>query len=276
MYMLCCKSNIVEENDKYELLDIIGKGQFGSVYKAYRKSDGKIFAIKQSKCKNILFVNELTFLRKLNYNQIIKLYDTYIKNDRHHLVFDFYSEGDLFNFILTENFNENEVKHILINLLKPILFLKQKKIVHLDLKIENFLVRNKRNFDFVLIDLGTCKTFENEDKLYRLKSVTGTKIYAAPEIFDLLYCCKSDVWSLGQILVILLTRNRLLYKLSFTQIDLLNEIKKIKNDNKIDLNCYKLLKNIFKIDPKRRIHLEDIFDSLWLEEYYLSEFNITM
>jgi serine/threonine protein kinase len=274
--MLCCNSQIVEEVEKYEIKDKIGNGQFGDVYKAIRKSDGRVLAIKRSRYKNVLFMNELTFLRKLNYNYIIKLHDTFIKNDKHHLVLDYYDSGDLYDFIMKREFNENEIKHIIINLLKPILFLKQKKIVHLDLKIENFLVRDKIKFDFVLIDLGTCKTFEDEEKLYPLKCVTGTKIYVAPEIFDLKYCCKSDVWSFGQIIILFLTKCRLLYEVAFTQIEILDELKELRKKDYINMNCYKLLKKIFKIDPKRRIHLEDIFDSLWLEEYYLSEFNITM
>ena len=151
--MLCCNSITVEEVENYELKEKIGNGQFGNIYKGIRKSDGKVFAIKRSRYKNILFMNELTFLRKLNYNYIIKLHDTFIKNDKHHLVLDYYDLGDLFEFIIKRQFNENEIKHIIINLLKPILFLKQKKIVHLDLKIENFLVRDKNRFDFVLIDL---------------------------------------------------------------------------------------------------------------------------
>ena len=274
--MLCCSSNIIVEEDKYELKDKIGEGQFGNVYKAIRKKDSEIVAIKQSKQKNMLFVDELLFLRKLKYKHIIKLHETYIKNDRQHLVFDYYHEGDLFNFVLSRDFNENEIKHIIINLLKPILFLKQKKIVHLDLKLENFLVRCKENLDFVLIDLGTCLKFEDENKLYRLKRPVGTRIYMAPEIFNLLYCCKSDVWSFGQIIIILLTKRRLLYDNVFTQIEVLDEIRKLRRKSYFNDTCYKLLKKIFKIDCNRRIHLEEIFDCKWLEEYYLSEFQIIM
>ena len=70
--------------DKYENLNIIGKGNFGSISKIRRKSDGKILVWKEidygkmeEKDKHHI-ISEINILRELHHPNIVKYYDRII------------------------------------------------------------------------------------------------------------------------------------------------------------------------------------------------------
>ena len=93
----------------------------------------------------------------------------------------------------------------------------------------------------------------------------GTKNYAAPELYNLYYNSKSDVWSLGQIILILVSGSMIEYKDNYTQLDIYDLLKGLK----INRDSFNLLKKCFNINYKNRITFEEIIDDEWIEEYYL-------
>ena len=101
---------------------------------------------------------------------------------------------------------------------------------------------------------------------YKLNSIVGTKIYAAPEIFNKRYSSKSDIWSLGQIIIILVSGKLIEYNDNYTQLDIYDLIKgfRVKGDS------YNLVKKCLTLNSLNRISLEEIIDDKWIEEYYLS------
>ena len=107
--------------------------------------------------------------------------------------------------------------------------------------------------------------YKEYNREYKLKHKVGTKNYAAPELYNLVYNSKSDVWSLGQIILILISGNMIEYKDEYTQLDIYDLLRGLK----INKRCFSLLKKCFSIDYKNRINLEDIIDDKWIEEYYL-------
>ena len=75
------------------------------------------------------------------------------------------------------------------------------KIVHRDLKPENLLFdSDKPDSAIKVIDFGASKKFDDR----KMKKKLGTPFYIAPEVIDLNYDAKCDVWSCGVILYILL------------------------------------------------------------------------
>ncbi|KAF2192914.1 Pkinase-domain-containing protein, partial [Zopfia rhizophila CBS 207.26] len=75
-------------------------------------------------------------------------------------------------------------------------YLHSRKIVHRDLKPENILIqcREPANFCIKIADFGLAK----DDSF--LKTCCGTRLYAAPEIWENRpYTAKVDIWSLGVI-----------------------------------------------------------------------------
>jgi len=75
-------------------------------------------------------------------------------------------------------------------------------LIHRDVKLENlrFRKRDPRS-DLVLIDFGLCCTVLPEQK----RTIVGTLLYMAPEIFSHHYNAQVDLWSVGIILYIILT-----------------------------------------------------------------------
>ena len=250
----------------YNLTKILGEGKFGRVFLAYDIKNNIHYAIKKSIKQNTLFSNELYFLRKLKHSSLINLKDSFIYNNHHYLVLDYYKSGDLYTYIKKyHNFDLDITRKIILNLMRPLLYLKQYKIAHLDIKPENYLIRNIQNHEFVLTDFGTMREYKEYNTNYKLKKILGTRIYAAPEIMELMYNSKSDIWSFGQIILILISGSMIEYKKNYTQIDIYDLIKAFK----VNKDSFNLLKQCFSINLKKRIRIEDILDDKWIEKYYL-------
>tara|TARA_B100000925_G_C21983080_1_gene463195 strand:- start:15 stop:866 length:852 start_codon:yes stop_codon:yes gene_type:complete len=274
----CCKNNIRRSESNETLLErdilnynigkLVGEGKFGKVYVCYNKVNNKNYAIKKSVKRNYLFSNELKYLRMIYHSSIIRLHDSFIYEGHHYLVIDYYKDGDMFTYIKKyHDFDEDVTRKIILNILRPLLFLKQQKAVHLDVKPENYLLRDRNNLDFVLTDLGTMKDYKEYNKEYKLTNIVGTKIYAAPEVLNKRYNSKSDIWSLGQIILILVSGNIIEYKENYTQLDIYDIIRSFN----ISRGSFNLLKRCLNIDFKSRIKLEDIIDDKWIEDYYLDK-----
>jgi len=75
-------------------------------------------------------------------------------------------------------------------------------LIHRDVKPENFRFRTPDPAsDLVLVDFGLCCPAVPDEK----RSVVGTLLYVAPEVFSGRYSTKVDLWSVGVVLYILLT-----------------------------------------------------------------------
>ena len=87
--------------DNYVLERIIGKGQYGEVYKGYKKDCMTDVAIKAVNRKNLkgkfyeLLENEIKVLRSCNNSNIIKLYDIRKTSNNIYLIIEYCNEGDL-------------------------------------------------------------------------------------------------------------------------------------------------------------------------------------
>ena len=69
------------------------------------------------------------------------------------------------------DFDDNKTRRIILNILRPLLFLKQYKIAHLDVKPENYLVRDRKNLDFILSDFGTMREYKEKNVEYKLNKI---------------------------------------------------------------------------------------------------------
>jgi calcium-dependent protein kinase len=75
-------------------------------------------------------------------------------------------------------------------------------IMHRDIKPENFRFKDMTAQVLQLLDFGFAKPAPDVASTH---SVTGTLLYAAPEVFDGVYCRKCDLWSTGVVLFQLFT-----------------------------------------------------------------------
>lgn len=178
----------------------LGKGRFGSVYKAIEKRSKKLVALKEIK-KNLIFKHdfehqlrrEVEIQCRLNHPNIIKLYGIFQDEKTVWLVLEMAEGGSLYEFIEKNGpLSSEQLRPIAFQLLAAILYLEKRNVIHRDIKLENILL--DKNSSPMLCDFGWA--VHKVDGLR--KSFCGTVLYLPPEmILRKPYDQKVDIWSLG-------------------------------------------------------------------------------
>ena len=206
-------------NERYQILELIGKGGYSEVYKAYDTYNHKFIAckliqinenwpqeIKQSYIKHT--IRENLILQNLNHKKIVKLYDTLEINDNSFCNILEYCSGPDLSLYIRKNggsISEQIAKIIITQILQALIYLNNltKKIIHYDLKPENILFDSDMNIK--ITDFGLAKIIEPNTEFVQLTSQgVGTYWYLPPECFEenknIEINSKVDIWSLGVIL----------------------------------------------------------------------------
>lgn len=207
-------TNILDDYD----LDAtpIGKGSFGTVFKAHEKNTGIVRAIKQVMNDKIVnydgFMNEVAALKTLDHPNIIKLFEVYEDSKCVYLVQEFCEGGELFDYIAErEHLSEAEAARVFHQITSSILYCHKNCICHRDLKPDNFMLSTKEANALVkLIDFGLSRSFfkyheKGRGEVMRMETRAGTCLYMAPEVLNKDYSNACDTWSLGVILYIMLS-----------------------------------------------------------------------
>lgn len=194
----------------YSVLQSLGKGTFGTVYKVQRVSDGCVFAAKavayggMSDKEKQMIVSEVNILREFRHPHIVKYYDRIIDRDHHviYIVMEFCENGDLASYIkCTKREGAYIPEDVVWRIFSQIvLALKEchgkdsNVVLHRDLKPANIFLDSQRNVK--LGDFGVA-CISTKSSLYADANV-GTPYYMSPEqVNDCAYNEKSDIWSLG-------------------------------------------------------------------------------
>lgn len=197
----------------YEELLTIGRGAYGTVYKARDKNTGNIVALKKVVVsltedgipKNTL--REISLLKQLDgyeHPNIVRLFDICHgqQKDKELIMFLVFEhvEQDLSAYI-DKAVSKGGIPTMIIRdmsreILNGVDFLHSNRIVHRDLKPQNLLVTNDGHIK--LADFGLAKTYDFE---MQLTSVVVTLWYRAPEVLlGLTYATPVDIWSVGCII----------------------------------------------------------------------------
>ena len=126
-----------------------------------------------------------------------------------YLVLEYMRGGELFDAIVSHGgYTESQAVAVTRNILKALVYLHSKGVIHRDLKPENLLLVDSNNLvDVKLTDFGMATIVKDNCRLTFTKA--GTLQYVAPEIIcsDNGYSFAVDLWSLGIVVVCLLTGN---------------------------------------------------------------------
>lgn len=193
----------------FKLLELLGKGSYGRVYKVRKQNTGQIAAVKQIPLpkdpKQISSIEqEINLMEKLKHDCIVQ-YSGTERNEKYIYIFmEYCSEGSLQQMLDKENvFPEPLIKAYTKNILEGLAYLHEHKIVHRDLKCGNILVDHMGKLK--LADFG-CSKIIRELEENQMHSFKGTIHFMAPEVVDHAYYSeKSDIWALGVMIIQMIT-----------------------------------------------------------------------
>lgn len=200
--------------EKYQKVEKIGEGTYGTVYKAKVKGKTDFVALKKIKLEAedegvpSTAIREISLLKELHHPNVVRLLEVIHSENRLYLVFEFL-DMDLKKHmdVMKEGLTMPTIKSYLHQLLAGVAFCHSHRVLHRDLKPQNLLISNKG--EMKLADFGLARAFGIPIRTYTHEVVTLW--YRAPEILlgTRKYACAVDVWSIGCIFAELVTRRPL-------------------------------------------------------------------
>lgn len=260
--------------NKYKLLEKIGEGSFGSIYKGENIRTNELVAIKVEPIINNtkLLKNESIIYQYLNNNEGLPNVKWFGKDqDNYYMTINLLGESLQSLKERKQTFSLKLVLQIGIQIINLLRMIHDKGLVHRDIKPDNFLLGLKnKSKSIYIIDFGFCKTFLNDNKhieLRKTSSLIGSNNFASINAHNFNELSRrDDLESLGYMLIYFYLGN-LIWK-DYSNNEMIRVMKNnIINDETIpktlityfeivkkiefkEIPNYELLINIFKNELK--------------------------
>lgn len=253
----------------YQLDKALGAGNFAVVRLAVHCITGTKVAMKiidKSKlCKEDLarLFKEVQIMKLLDHPNIIRFYQVVENYQYIHLVSSYAENGELYEHVMKNgNLSESEARRYFTQICSAINYCHEKGVVHRDLKIENVLLDCNDNVR--IADFG----FSNYFKPPRLlETFCGSPQYAAPEIFSGKHYdgFKTDIWSLGIILYVLVTGGLPFDGESIAEIKQYVLRGKFRVPYFVSHECDHLIRSMLSLEPEKRPSMSNILSHTWMQ-----------
>ncbi|ETS64393.1 hypothetical protein PaG_01246 [Moesziomyces aphidis] len=196
--------------DNYQRIEKVGEGTYGVVYKAKDLTpgaNGRIVALKKIRLEAedegvpSTAIREISLLKELRDDNIVRLFDIVHQESKLYLVFEFL-DLDLRKYMDNVSRNRNSegmgpeiVRKFTYQLIRGLYYCHAHRILHRDLKPQNLLIDKEGNLK--LADFGLARAFGIPLRTYTHEVVTLW--YRAPEVLlgSRHYSTAIDMWSVG-------------------------------------------------------------------------------
>ncbi|KAH1082874.1 hypothetical protein J1N35_022635 [Gossypium stocksii] len=193
--------------------EVLGKGAFKTVYKAFDELNGIEVAWNQVRIEEVLqkpedlerLYSEVRLLKSLKHNNIVRFYNSWIDDKKKtvNIITELFTSGSLRQYRMKhKKVDMKAVKSWARQILTGLVYLHSHDppIIHRDLKCDNIFINGNQG-EVKIGDLGLATVLEQSNA----KSVIGTPEFMAPELYDENYNELVDIYSFGMCMLEMVT-----------------------------------------------------------------------
>lgn len=255
--------------EEYSIGVRLGFGAFGVVSRCRRLGTNEELAVKKVDTRlhsAADALSEAEMMRTLHHPNIVKHHATFLEGSYVFIVMDAYLGGDLVDGLQYRlkhhpNMRPDSVTHIVRQIVSSVDYLHERRIVHRDVKGDNFLTDREDithpECRIALADFGAaCRLAPG----HRLHKIIGTAKFSAPELYDRDYGVKVDMWAVGVVTYGLLTG-----RFPFRNETEVRE-KTVRMTSEIDEVCQDLVQGLLQKCEARRLSAREALRHTWLRQ----------
>ncbi|XP_062845424.1 mitogen-activated protein kinase kinase kinase kinase 3 isoform X2 [Trichomycterus rosablanca] len=202
--MMNCGANLSRRNpqEDFELLQRIGSGTYGDVYKVRNVSTDEVAAIKVIKLEPgedfAVVQQEITMMKECEHPNIVAYFGSYLRRDKLWICMEYCGGGSLQDiYHVTGPLSESQIAYVSRETLQGLYYLHDKGKMHRDIKAANILLTDSGYVK--LADFGVSAQITAT--VAKRKSFIGTPYWMAPEVACVErkggYNHLCDIWAVG-------------------------------------------------------------------------------
>ncbi|XP_022648206.1 mitogen-activated protein kinase kinase kinase kinase 3-like [Varroa jacobsoni] len=189
-------------HDEYQLIQRVGSGTYGDVFKAKRLSTNEMAAIKVIKVEPgddfAIIQQEIVMMQDCLHPNIVAYFGSYLRRDKLWICMEYCGGGSLQDiYHITGPLKENQIAYVCRETLRGLYYLHSLNMMHRDVKGANILLTEDGGVK--LADFGVSAKITST--IAKRKSFIGTPYWMAPEVAAVErkggYNQQCDIWAVG-------------------------------------------------------------------------------